>query len=59
MATRSTRQPAPGGSDVRVAGPLDHDDRGEVAGLVEPPPGAHVGDRVGAEHEEQLAVGRA
>ena len=36
--------------------PLDDHDRGEVAGLVEPPPGAHVGDRVGAEHEEQLAV---
>ena len=41
---------------VHVAGPLDDHDRGEVAGLVEPAPGGHVGDRVGAEHEEQLAV---
>src|SRR6476661_1139445 len=32
-----------------VAGPLDHDDRGQVTGLVEPPPGRHVRDRVGAE----------
>ena len=41
---------------VDVAGPLDDDDRGEVAGLVEPAPGGHVGDRVGTEHEEELAA---
>ena len=35
---------------------LDHHDRGEIPGLVEPPPRAHVGDRVGAEHEEQLVA---
>ena len=37
---------------VDVAGPLHDHDGGEVAGLVEPPPGRHVGDRVGAQHEE-------
>ena len=58
IATRSTRQPASGRLGVDVAGPLDDHDGGEVAGLVEPPPGGHVGDRVGAEHEEQLAAGR-
>ena len=53
-----TRQPEPGGSAVRVTGPLDDHHGGEVAGLLEPPPGPHVGDRVGAEHEEQLPTGR-
>ncbi len=53
--TRSTLHPGPGRFGVHVAGPFDHHDRGEVAGLVEPAPGAHVGDRVGAEHQEELA----
>ena len=37
--TRSTRHPLAGRFGVRVAGPLDDDDRGEIPGLVEPPPG--------------------
>src|SRR3954464_881294 len=45
----------PGRLRVHVAGPLDDHDGGEVAGLVEPAPGGHVRDRVGAEHEEELS----
>ena len=56
MATCSTRQPVAGGSGV-LAFPFDDDDRRQVARVLEPPPRAHVGDRVGAEHEEQLVAG--
>ena len=40
---------------VRVAGSLDDHEGGEVAGLLEPAPRRHVADRVGPEHQEQLA----
>ena len=52
--------PPPAAGWLRVlALALDHHDGGEIPGVVESPPGAHVGHRVGAEHEEQLvAAGR-
>ena len=50
IATRSHPPARARRLGVRVAGPFDHHDRGEVAGLLEPPPRPHVGDRVGAEH---------
>jgi len=49
--------PARPGWDRVLTRSLDHDDGREVAGVVEAPPGLHVGDRVGTEEQEELPVG--
>ena len=54
--TRSTRQPGPGGSACTSPARSTTTTVARSAGLVEPAPGAHVGHRVGAEHQEQLPV---
>ena len=48
--------PRTGWIGVGVAEPLDDDDGCEMARVLESPPGVHVRNRVGTEHQEELAV---
>ena len=55
IATRSQRQP--GGRLLRrrlLAGPVDHDQRGQAGEVLDAHPGVHRGGHVGPDDQEQL-----
>ena len=56
--TRSTFHPPPGGSAYASPARSTTTIVARCAGLVQPSPRRHVGDRVGTQDEEELAVGR-